>query len=139
MDITITNPRTAATLAKMCDEYNARPGQGEGNTPLTLDEFCALELGALANAQADRLCPNSLPTGDWLQRWTPEEQAGALALAGQSDAVKGLWLALLQHATVELDNPELVAGVPQLCAALESIGVITSGQAATRAAEIMAY
>ena len=133
------NARQTVTLAKLHAEYNNRPGQSEGNTPLTYEEWIDIELGAIANAAQDRLCPNSLPTGEWLQRWTPEEQAGALTLATQSEVVKGLWLALLQHSTVELDNAELVAGVPQLCAALESIGVIASGQAAARAAAIMAY
>lgn len=134
-------PRQSATLQKMLAEYNNRPGQSPDNVPLTLDEFTVMELAALVDAHADRLCPNDVPTGDWLQRWTPAEQEAAFSLAAQAPQIKALWLELLQHATVQLDDARLVAGVPQLCANIAQYfpGVIAPEQAANRAAEIMAY
>ena len=133
--ITVTDPRLVAGIAKQTARYNA----GNADAPLTEAQFLAAMLAGSIKGWADELAPNSIPTGTWLQRWTPEEQAGAFTLGAQSDVVKALWLKLLDHATVELDNPDLVSGVPQLCAALEQAGVIAAGQGSVRAAAILAY
>lgn len=50
------------------------------------------------------------------------------------------WLDELDaHANVNLTHASVTAGVPAVCGALEQLGVIAPGQAAVRAAAIMAF
>ena len=134
--ITITDPRHLAGIAKQVTAFNG--GQGDGNT-LTVEQYLGAMLDPQIQEWTERHAPISIPTGDWMQRWTAAEQAAALGLAAQSPDIMSMWVELLKSPTVNLEHPLLVQGVPQLCAALESAGAISSGQAATRAAQIMAY
>lgn len=134
--ITISDQRLVAGIAKQTARFNA--GQAEGYT-LTEAQFLAAMLDSQINEWANELAPAAIPLGQFLARWTPEEQAGAFTLGGQSEEMRTLWLTLLQAEPVHLDDARLIAGVPQVCAALEQMGVIAPGRAAARAAAIMAF
>lgn len=134
MNIDLT-PRQTAGLARLVAEFNDRVAEED---QLTAEEYALKEFGVLAQTW-EQHAPISIPTGEWMQRWTEAEQAAALGLAAQSPDIMSMWVELLKSPTVNLQHPMLVAGVPRLCAALESAGAISSGQAATRAAQIMAY
>ncbi len=102
-----------------------------------MEEYLAVSLPL--GEWADRHAPAAIPTGEWLQRWTDAERAAAFALGAQNADVHALWMKLLAAPVVHPDNADLQTGVPLVCAALESMGVIATGQAATRAALITAY
>jgi hypothetical protein len=132
--ITVTDARLVAGLSKQLAAYNA--GQSEADQ-LTAEQFIVAMLPL--QQWADAHAPASVPLGIWLQRWTDAERAGAFALGSQDERVKALWLQMLAHSEVQPDNPDLQAGVPLVCAALEQMGVIASGQGAFRAAAISAF
>jgi len=106
--------------------------------PLTVEEFVVASLAGRWVIWS-QLAPASIPIGDWMQRFSAAEQAAALALVAQFPEVLTMWIELIKSPTGKLTHPLLVAGVPRLCSALESAGVIAGGQAATRAAQIMAF
>lgn len=132
MQITLT-PRQIAGLAKVTAAFNLRQGESDN---LTVDEFAAKEFGHVAK-QWEELVSETIPTGEWLQRWTPAEQAAALGMASQNAQIMDWWLTLLQTANFNLEDPRAKEGVPALCQALQAAGVMTDG--AARAAEILSY
>ncbi len=75
----------------------------------------------------------------WLKRWTQAERMGIRTLAKTNPYVED-FLELLNNApdVVHLDDPDIVAGVPQVLAALSSAKGIDAKDITKRVAEILA-
>jgi hypothetical protein len=132
--VTISDPRLAAGLQKQFAAYNA--GQVPADV-LTIEQFAAAMLPL--KDWADRWAPASIPSGEWLQRWTADERKAARGLGVQSAQVQA-WLDDLDaHVDVNLTHQEVIDGVHAVTAILEQQGVIAAGQAAVRAAAILAF
>lgn len=112
-------------------------------------DHCAALVGGVARLLADDervelsapepIRETAISKSAWLKRFTQAERIGIRTLAKANPVVED-FLELLNAApdVVHLDDPDMVAGVPQVMAALESTGVIEKGQAASRAAVILA-
>lgn len=75
----------------------------------------------------------------WLKRWTQPERIGIRTLAKTNPYVED-FVELLNNApdVVHLDDPDMIAGVPQVLSALATSGVIDAETIAAREAEILA-
>jgi hypothetical protein len=119
----------------------ANPGQEIPNPDLIADNLTYIQLRGLSMLQSwydTNQGAFRIPTGDWLQRWTAEEKKAIRAMGAANPQIQG-WLDRLDvEPVVKLSDPDVVTGVPAICAALEQQGLIPAGSANARAAEITA-
>ena len=136
MNITITlSDRQAAGLTRTVADFNAKQAEADKLTP---EQFALVEFGHIAK-KWEASAPDAIPMAEWLQRWTDLEKRAALLMAAQNAQLLDWWVDLLNTVNFRYDDPRAQAGVPELCQSLEAAGVIDPGQAATRAAAILAY
>lgn len=89
--------------------------------------------------QPEPIRETTISKSAWLKRWTQPERIGIRALAKTNAYVED-FVELLNNATdvVHLDDPDMIAGVPQVLSALATSGVIDAETIAAREAEILA-
>ena len=89
--------------------------------------------------QPEPIRETTISKSAWLKRWTQPERIGIRALAKTNAYVED-FVELLNNApdVVHLDDPDIIAGVPQVLNALATAKVIDSKAVSQRLSEILA-